>query len=75
MPIAGEGMGQSPEYGSLSIELVACAVKLHNISSMIEDYNLIGYELWKRFNRDKYRNSGIVASWSIVCKAARSKPV
>lgn len=41
------------KLAQLGIQLVACADKLHNISSMIEDYNKIGEEFWKRFNRDK----------------------
>lgn len=36
-----------------SVQLVACADKLHNISSMIEEHVRIGDELWQRFNRGK----------------------
>jgi len=42
-------------HAGLAVQLVACADKLHNISSMIEDYRQVGEELWKRFNRDKHQ--------------------
>ncbi|MBO0959679.1 bifunctional (p)ppGpp synthetase/guanosine-3',5'-bis(diphosphate) 3'-pyrophosphohydrolase [Neobacillus sp. MM2021_6] len=44
------------------VRAVACADKLHNIQSIIEDYKLIGESVWERFNRGKgdqewyYRN-------------------
>ncbi|MFL0269994.1 HD domain-containing protein [Candidatus Clostridium radicumherbarum] len=34
----------------LEIKLLTCADKLSNIRSMVKDYNLIGNELWKKFN-------------------------
>lgn len=33
--------------------LLSCADKLNNINSIINDYNQIGEELWKRFKRGK----------------------
>jgi len=42
-------LGQAP----IAIQLVACADKLHNISSMIEEFERIGEDLWQRFNRGK----------------------
>jgi (p)ppGpp synthase/HD superfamily hydrolase len=35
------------------IRAVACADKLHNIRSIIRDYELVGEEVWKRFNAGK----------------------
>lgn len=34
----------------LEIKLLTCADKLSNIRSMIKDYNIMGNELWKKFN-------------------------
>ena len=41
------------KHAPLAIQLVACADKLHNVSTMLEDYNQIGDDLWKRFNRNR----------------------
>ncbi|WML38157.1 HD domain-containing protein [Neobacillus sp. OS1-2] len=44
------------------VRAVACADKLHNIQSIIEDYKQMGESVWERFNRGKgdqewyYRN-------------------
>ena len=40
-------------HAPLGVQLVACADKLHNISSMIEEHSRIGDDLWQRFNRGK----------------------
>ncbi len=42
---------------SLAIQSVACADKLHNISSMIDEHRQIGDELWMRFKRGKAQQS------------------
>ena len=36
-----------------AIRAVACADKLHNIRSIIDDYEQIGDNVWERFNRGK----------------------
>jgi len=36
---------------SMAIKLVACADKLHNITSMLKDYDNCGEKLWERFNK------------------------
>jgi (p)ppGpp synthase/HD superfamily hydrolase len=47
---------------SLEIQAVACADKLHNVRSLLSDYQQDGDEIWKRFKRGKekqewyYRN-------------------
>jgi len=47
---------------SIEIRAVACADKLHNIRSIMNDYEQIGDMVWERFNRGKqdqewyYRN-------------------
>lgn len=38
---------------SLDIRAVACADKLHNIKSIIRDYDQVGEKVWERFNRGK----------------------
>ncbi|MCH6269109.1 HD domain-containing protein [Bacillus sp. FJAT-50051] len=38
---------------SSDIRAVACADKLHNIRSIIKDYEQDGDEVWQRFNRGK----------------------
>ncbi|WP_026573665.1 HD domain-containing protein [Bacillus sp. UNC438CL73TsuS30] len=38
---------------SMEIRAVACADKLHNIRSIRNDYEQVGEEVWKRFNRGK----------------------
>ena len=38
------------ESTSQEIKLVSCADKLHNITSMIKDYGVLGENLWSRFN-------------------------
>ena len=38
---------------SNDIAVVACADKLNNLCSILEDYDRIGNKLWERFNRDK----------------------
>lgn len=51
---------------SSDIRAVACADKLHNIRSIINDYNQYGEEIWTRFNagkeKQKWYYSTIVAS-------------
>lgn len=42
---------QKLRNASLEVKYVACADKLHNISSMIADYQKCGDRLWKRFRR------------------------
>jgi len=37
----------------LEVQLVACADKLHNVTSMLEDHTQIGDALWYRFNRGR----------------------
>jgi hypothetical protein len=37
----------------VGIQYVACADKLHNISTMIDEHERIGDEVWKRFKRGK----------------------
>jgi (p)ppGpp synthase/HD superfamily hydrolase len=52
----------------LEIQFVACADKLHNISTMIDEHERIGDELWKRFKRGKDQQGwyyrGLLASLS-----------
>lgn len=38
---------------SQDIRAVVCADKLHNIRSIIRDYELVGEEVWERFNAGK----------------------
>lgn len=38
---------------SEDIRAVACADKLHNITSIIRDYEVVGEEVWDRFNAGK----------------------
>jgi (p)ppGpp synthase/HD superfamily hydrolase len=33
--------------------IVSCADKIHNLMSIIEDYKILGDDLWSRFNSDK----------------------
>lgn len=40
-------------HAPLSVKLIACADKTHNLHSMARDYNKLGDDLWKRFNRGK----------------------
>lgn len=40
-------------HAPIGVQLVACADKLHNISSMIDDHSRVGNDLWDRFNRGK----------------------
>ena len=42
---------------SLEIHYVACADKLHNISTMIEEHKSIGDAVWQRFKRGKEQQS------------------
>jgi (p)ppGpp synthase/HD superfamily hydrolase len=48
------------------IRIVACADKLHNIRTIIKDYEQIGDEVWRRFNagkeQQKWYYTGIVES-------------
>lgn len=37
----------------LQVKTVACADKLDNLSSTIAEYDLVGDEIWKKFNRGK----------------------
>ncbi|AGK52337.1 HD domain-containing protein [Bacillus sp. 1NLA3E] len=58
------------------IRIVACADKLHNIKSIINDYEKSGNDVWERFNRGKdqqewyYRNIveslGYVSSFELL---------
>lgn len=41
----------------LSVKLVVCADKLHNISSIQEEYKEHGAKIWRRFNRGKQQQS------------------
>lgn len=56
------------KQASLDIQFVACADKLHNISSMIEEHKRIGDEVWGRFKRGKEQQGwyfyGLLASLS-----------
>jgi len=38
---------------SMNSKLVMCADKLSNLKSILKDYETMGEELWKRFNRGK----------------------
>lgn len=38
---------------SFEIRAVACADKLHNIRTIIDDYEKVGNEVWNRFNRGR----------------------
>jgi (p)ppGpp synthase/HD superfamily hydrolase len=38
---------------SEDIRAVVCADKLHNITSIIRDYEIVGEEVWERFNAGK----------------------
>lgn len=44
---------QSIKTADLDVRMIICADKLHNIDSMISEYNLIGEELWAKFRGDK----------------------
>jgi hypothetical protein len=43
------GIGPSLSLGYRA-KIPACAGKLHNVKSMLEDHKQIGDDLWKRFN-------------------------
>ena len=45
------------KHASQEIHYVACADKLHNISTMIEEQKIIGDALWQRFKRGKDQQS------------------
>ena len=38
---------------TMDIKIIACADKLHNITSIIEDYQVMEEETWKKFKRGK----------------------
>lgn len=40
---------------SVEIRVVACADKLHNITSIISDYEQYGEQIWERFNAGKQK--------------------
>ncbi len=50
----------------VEIRMVACADKLHNVRSMLVDYQQAGEELWKRFKRGREKQEwyyrGLAAS-------------
>ena len=41
------------QSSSASTQLVVAADKLHNLRSFLQDYKMLGDDLWKRFNADK----------------------
>jgi len=45
------------KHASSEIQYVACADKLHNISTMIEEHKIIGDAVWQRFKRGKDQQS------------------
>jgi (p)ppGpp synthase/HD superfamily hydrolase len=40
------------------VKLVACADKLHNVNSMLDDYKQVGNKLWDRFNEGREKQKG-----------------
>ena len=56
-----------------NIRMVACADKLHNLRSIIEDYQKEGEDLWKRFRRGKDKQLWYYESLLNVFKAEAAK--
>jgi (p)ppGpp synthase/HD superfamily hydrolase len=51
------------------VQLVAAADKLHNLTSMVLDHDLVGDELWSRFNRGR---PNIAWYYRSVCESLRA---
>ena len=55
----------------LEVRTVTCADKLHNLLTIIADYEVMGDDVWDRFSRGRTRRNGITGSWRLVCAISR----
>src|SRR6185436_2634951 len=62
-------------HASKSARLVSAADKLHNVRSLISDYNMIGDKLWKRFNSQKTKQLWFYRSVVDALKKSGSSPI
>lgn len=60
---------------SSDIRAVACADKLHNIRSMINDYEQYGEEIWTRFNASKEKQKWYYSTIVTSLKYTNSFPL